>query len=115
MVIWLQWAIIAFIVLGIGFVIFRGGTANPEGTGQLGRKFNEMAKDMNTLNGRVGFLETDLDELKREVATTKDIQRIEERIATVRAEAAGHREVSQATRHSVDRIERLLIEKGLGK
>ncbi|GAM04824.1 MAG: hypothetical protein VYD90_13110 [Pseudomonadota bacterium] len=115
MEIWLQWAIIAFIVLAIGYVVFRGGAANPEGTGHLGRKVNEISKNMNTLSGRVGYLEADLDEMKREVATIKDIERIEERIATVRAELGGHRELSQRTNHSVDRIERMLIERGLGK
>lgn len=112
---WLDWVIIGFIVLSIGFVVFRTGSANPESTGRLGRKVNDVANKVNDLRGRLGFVEQELEELKRDAATTKDIERIEERIQTVRAEMQGHHAISQQTNHSVTRIERLLIERGLPK
>lgn len=111
----LQWAIIIFIIASIGFVVWRHGTANPESTGRLGSKVNEIDKKLSSLHSRIGSVETEVEGIKRDGATIKDIERLEERIQTVRAEIAGHREVSQRTNHSVDRIERLLIEKSLSK
>ncbi len=108
-------AIIAFIVLSILWHVWKGGTANPEGTGSLGRKVNGLSAEVVTLSGRVRHVEAEVKELKEEAATTKDIARIEERIGTVRAEMHGHQALSQATNDSVRRIERLLIERGLGK
>lgn len=108
-------AIIAFIVLSILFHVWKGGSANPEGTGKLGVRVHGLANAVATLSGRVGHVEEEMKELKQEAATTKDIARIEERIGTVRAEMQGHQALSQATNDSVRRIERLLIERGLGK
>lgn len=112
---WLEWAIIVFIVLSIGFIALRHGRANPENTGRIGRKVNDVASDVQALSGRLGFFEEELEELKRDAATVKDIARLEERIQTVRAEMQGHHALSQQTNSSVTRIERLLIERGLPK
>lgn len=102
----LEWAIIAFIVLTIGWCVWKGGAANPMGTGRLSRKVGRLSGDVSTLSQRVGHVERELEELKAEAATTKDIERLEERML-------GHKELSERTNKSVDRIERYLIEKGL--
>jgi outer membrane murein-binding lipoprotein Lpp len=116
---WFELAIIAFIVLSIFYVVWRGGAANPESTGALGKKVDGISNKLTALSGRVGAVEKDFDELKAEAATTKDIARLEqllnERTQTLQAKIAGHVEVSQRTNHSVDRIERMLIDRGLGK
>lgn len=112
---WFEAAIIGFIILSIGYVVWRGGSANPEGTGTLGRKVSRLSSDVATLAQRVGHVEDEVAELKGAVATTADIARIEEKIATVRAEMSGDREVARRTSHSVDRIEQFLIEKSLGR
>lgn len=111
---WVEWAIVAFIFVGILFAIWRGGAANPVSTGALEQKVGQLSGKVGRLDTRVGHVESEVAELKEEVATVKDIQRIEERIETVRAEAGGHRALSEATNRSVERIERVLIEKGLG-
>lgn len=110
---WLEVAIMAFIVLSIAYVVWRGGAANPESTGELGQKINGLSNKFSTLNTRLGHVESEMKELQASAATTKDIARIEERIETVRAEQAGHHMLSANTNRSVERIERLLIEKGL--
>jgi len=116
---WLEALIIAFIVIGIGWITLRTGQANPEGTGSLGQKVSGLSSKVSSLNTRLSHVEEDVAELKSEAATTKDIERIEqllsEKIATVEAKMDGHHQLSAATNRSVDRIERLLIEKGLGK
>lgn len=109
---WLEWAIIIFIVFSIGTVVWRGGAANPEGTGQLGRKVSGLSGRVNTLSQRVGHLESEVAELKEEAATAKDIQRIEQLIDE---RTAAQRELMERTARSVDRIERMFLEKGMGK
>lgn len=110
----LEWVIVAFIFVGIVVAIWRGGAANPVSTGALEQKVTALSGKVGRLDHRVGTVEGEIRELKEEAATVKDIQRIEERIETVRAEAAGHRALSEATNRSVERIERVLIERGLG-
>lgn len=109
----LQWAIIAFIVLAIGFVVFRSGQTNPAATGALDTRLNTLQTQQGSLKTRLGHMEAELQELQANAATGKDIARLEEVISTVRAEMSGHKEVSMRTSHSVDRIERLLLEKAL--
>lgn len=110
-----EWAIIAFITASILYHVWRGGARNPESTGELGQKVNGLSGKVTALSGRVQHVEAEMRELKQEAATVKDIQRVEERINTVRAEIEGHRALSQQTNDSVRRIERVIIEKGLGK
>jgi len=111
--------IIAFITLSILWHVWKGGAANPESTGSLGRTVNSLSAKVTTMSGKVENLETELDELKQKAATTTDIQHLEksfgERIETVRAEAAGHKALSEATNRNVQRIYDIMLEKGLGK
>lgn len=110
---WLEMAIIAFITVSIGFIVWRGGAANPVGTGSLGAKLNKQSREIVALTSRVGHVEAELAELKGEAATGKDIARIEERIETVRAEMAGHFEMSRQTNSAVRRLEQIILERGL--
>ena len=103
---WLEWAIIAFIVLTIGWCVWKGGAANPMGTGRISRKVGKLSGEVTTLSMRVRHAEQELAELKESAATTKDIARLEERMA-------GHLALSERTNKSIERIERFLIEKGL--
>lgn len=104
---WLEWAIITFIVLAIAYVVWKGGAANPESTGALGQKVNGLSGTVSRLDGRVKHVEQELEELKQEAATTKDIGRLE-------AQLKGANDLAERTYKSIDRIERFLIEKGLG-
>lgn len=110
---WLELAVIAFIIVSIGWVVWRGGAANPESTGSLGRKVAHLSSKVSTLDARSAHVEAELESLKKEAATTKDIDRIEERLATVRAEMDGDRKLAERTYRGVERIERILLERGL--
>lgn len=103
---WLEWAIIIFIVLAIAFVVWKGGAANPMGTGRLSRKVGHLTGEVSNLGTRMKHVEQEVEELKEEAATTKDIARLEEKIA-------GHHALLERTSKGVDRIERLFIEKGV--
>lgn len=97
---WFELAVVAFIMIGI-FVAWRSGQANPEGTGSLGRKVSKVEGAVTTLDTRLRHVEQDVEELKREAATTKDIERLEQ--------------LGERTFRAVDRIEKIILEKGLGR
>jgi len=103
---WMEWAIIAFIVGTIAWIVWKGGAANPMGTGQLSRKLGKLAGEVSTLAGRLHQTERELAELKLEAATTKDIERLEARME-------GQRQLSERTNRGVERIETLLLEKAV--
>lgn len=103
-------AIIAFITLSILFHVWKGGAANPEGTGSLGRKVNGLVTDVSALSGRVQHVETDMKALKRDAATTKDIAQLQELIDE---RLRSQKELSEATNRNVQRIYDIMLEKGL--
>lgn len=109
---WLEWAIMIFIVCSIGTVVWRNGAANPEGTGKLRKTVNDLSGNVSVLSQRVGHLEEEVAELKEETATTKDIQRVEQLIVE---RTAAQKDLIERQSRQIDRIERMLIEKGLGK
>lgn len=114
-----QWAIIAFVVLSIAVHVWKGGAANPQSTGKVARDVSGLSAKLSELSGRVGQVETEVNELKEEAATTEDVKQLErlvdEKFATMNARMDGHHALSQATNNSVDRIERILIERSLNK
>jgi hypothetical protein len=110
-----QWAIIAFVVLSIAVHVWKGGAANPQSTGKLGRQVSGLSGQVSDFSGRLSHVEDEIVELKGEAATVKDIQRVEEMIKTARAEMHGHHELSKATNRNVQRIYDIMLEKGLGK
>lgn len=116
---WFELAIIAFIVLSILYHVWKGGSRNPESTGALGTKFTGLSTAVEKLGSRVGHVEKQVGRLEKDSATTEDItqleKRMDEKFNTVAAQLAGHHALSQRTNHSVERIERILIERSLEK
>jgi hypothetical protein len=112
-----EWAIIGFIIVSIGYHVWRGGAANPESTGQLGRRLGGLASKVGAIEGRVGHVEEKLAAIERDGATTKDIVNLEqlfdERMKTLAAQMEGHQQLSAATNRNVQRIVDLMLEKGL--
>ena len=105
---YLEGAIVAFIVASLLWFVWRGGAANPEGTGAVARRVNALRAEVGSLSGRVDKVASEVKKLERESASTADIQRLE-------AKVDGKAELAERTWKSVDRIERFLIEKGLSK
>lgn len=99
-----QWAIIAFILLGIGVAVWRGGQANPESTGRIARRLNH-------LDGRVQQVELAL----KATATSEDITKVEGSIGKIEAQMESDRELAKRTHAAVSRIESFLIERALSK
>lgn len=103
-------AIIAFITLSILWHVWKGGAANPEGTGSLGRKVNGLTAEVSALSGRVRHVETDMKTLKESAATTKDIAQLKELIDE---RLSSQKELSEATNRNVQRIYDIMLERGL--
>lgn len=77
---WLEAAIIVVILGGIAVAIFKGGAANPVGTGGLNRKLARVESDIGILKGDFQRIETRVTEIDRRAATIADIERIEARL-----------------------------------
>ncbi len=126
---WIEWAIIAFIILGIGYVVFKGGAANPVGTGglqrtvasidgrlkgieesaasksaveRIERTLGEEKSKIDKAVGEFGALSVTLGELRNESAS---------RNLAVEALAESLRVVATDTKQMVDRVSR--VEEGL--
>jgi hypothetical protein len=112
-----EWAIIGFIVVSIGWHVWRGGAANPESTGQLGRRLGGLAGKVGAIEGRVGHVEEKLAAIERDGATTQDVINLErlldERMKTLAAQMEGHQQLSAATNRNVQRIYDIMLERGL--
>ncbi|KTE24446.1 MULTISPECIES: hypothetical protein [unclassified Sphingopyxis] len=99
----LQLAIILFIILGIGVAVWRGGQANPEGTGRLGRRLGKVEQ---ALSGKATT--EDVGEVQNEIASLNN------KIARLEAEQAADRRVNQLTYEAVRRLEDYFLKKGTG-
>lgn len=83
---WFEGLIILVILAGIAVAIFKGGAANPVGTGGLNTSLTKLDSDFKALGVKVGAVDTKLGEVETRVgeldaraATKGDIQRIETR------------------------------------
>jgi hypothetical protein len=124
---YLEYAIIAFIVVSIGVVVWRGGAANPEGTGALGRKVTRLDGDVGGLRGEVRGLRGDFDDVERRLgeiertsAKASDIERVEkrlkahgEKIDDMAETVAGIDAKAELRGKQLDLIYQAVVEKGM--
>jgi uncharacterized protein YoxC len=132
----LELAIIAFIVVGIGLSIWRGGARNPVGTGSLDKRLSKIGGEVASMKTKVGEIEGRVEAFEATVASVDDILRLE-RAITKMSEAlpdlesrqralsdkiGEHAATSAATgaqvthiNRQVDLIYQTLVTKGMGK
>lgn len=113
---WMELAIITFIVVGIGVTVWKGGAANPETTGSLGRRMGRMEADLRAL--KVEFTAMD----KRLSDPMHEIHRLEQALGTLESDVTHMREQMAAivadsahTRKQVDRLYDFIVERGMSK
>lgn len=129
----LELAIIAFIVIGIGVAIWRGGAKNPVGTGSLDRKLTRIGTQLNGVEQRVGSVEervASFEGLEAQVAAlARTLPDIEARQRALSDKMNDHakqatetaRQVTETAatlKHvdrQVDRIYAVLVPKGMEK
>lgn len=74
---WFEAAIIVAIIAGIMLAVWKGGAANPEGTGSLGRDVRRIDGDVGKLGGQVETFGSRLAKLEESAAKVQDIKRLE--------------------------------------
>ena len=111
-------AIIAF----FAFVLWRGGSANPVGTGQLQRQLNTIGSKVTSLEDKMGGcasvaaleqLRGEIKEMEARVASSGEVIALEGQIAAVNARIGGIEKLTDRTDATVTRIEDYL--RGSGK
>ena len=119
---WLEWAIIAFIVIAIGVVVWRGGAANPESTGSLGRKVSGLDRTVNRLVTETEDIDRRVGEIERTAAKASDIKRLERQLADQQALLGQMREMVAASAKAadlrgeqLDRLYNFIVERGMTK
>lgn len=119
---WFELAIIVFILLGIGAAIWKGGAANPTGTGSLGRKITKLENKVTSLSGKVDKVEGSVAELEKDSAKAKDLTRLEAALDDIRAEvqhlstaAAGREATLDHVKQQVDRLYDFIVNRGMTK
>lgn len=120
--------IIFVILIGFGVVIWRGGSANPVGTGMLDKRLSHMDSELKGLGGKVDEIDERVEDIDRRAASKNDIRRVEKRLEEQAAKAdetaamvANLRELVSAQNASVDAIGRqvdrlynVIVNKGMG-
>lgn len=97
----LELAIIAFIVIGIGAAIWRGGARNPVGTGGLDRKLTTMGSEVHAMRTKVGDIERRVENMESSAANATDIARIESTLKEHADEVAALARTLAATSQSI--------------
>lgn len=133
---WLELSIIVFIMGGIAWTVFRGGQANPEGTGALARKLSKLSTEIGGVKTDVAAVKSELTrvdqrvtEIDRRGATTDDIRRIEGKLeehgrclaqldnelAQTREQMAAQHSDVEHIKRQVDRLYDFIVQRGIEK
>lgn len=126
---WLEPALIILIMTGIVLAIWKGGQANPEGTGTLGKRLGRLEGKVSSVASQVGTIEKQVEDIERRSAKASDIERLERQLAEQSkrmAEAAIQMgklaEVQAATKEAgdqrgkqLDRLYDFIVQRGMSK
>ncbi len=131
---YLEAAIVAFIMIGFGVLIWKGGARNPVGTGGLDRKLvlidGEVKKFGDEVAGvkeQLAEVESRIEDIDKRSAKASDIKRLErqleahtERTEEMAKALAANREDTAALRSTLDAVRRqldlmygVIVEKGM--
>lgn len=119
---WLELAIIGFILCGIAFAIFKGGTANPESTGSLGRRFGKLEGKVGGMDGKIDQMERQIVVLEGSSAKSVDLKRLETDVTELRDDVVTMQQAIAAmqadtshSRRQIDRLYDFIVERGMSK
>ena len=117
---WFELAIIVFIIGAIAVSVWRGGAANPEGTGTLGKKFNRLDGDVGKLGGELNEVARRLAEVEKNAAKVHDIKRLERaqaesdgKIDVLLERTAAISTASEHRGHQLDMVYQAIVQKGM--
>lgn len=120
-------AILAF----FAFVIWRGGSANPVGTGQLQRQLNTIGAEVTTLKktvsgcasvGAIEQLRSEMREMEARVASSGEVVKVQAQVADVNGKVSaidarldGIEKLADRTDAGVQRIEGYFLQRGVNR
>jgi archaellum component FlaC len=124
----LELLIIAFIVIGMGVAIWKGGARNPVGTGGLDKRLRHMDSELKGLGSKVGELDHKVEDIDGRAASKNDIKRLERQLkdhssrteamardlATLRETSAARQASTEHVRRQVDALYDVIVKKGMG-
>lgn len=117
---WMEGALIIFILAGIGFVMWKGGAANPESTGSLGRKITAFNKNFTKLQTQMNKVEQDVERLQNDSASASDIERLEgavesleTKVADIGESASARNATLEHVKQQVDRLYDVIVTRGM--
>lgn len=84
---WIEIAIIIFIISVLVYLVWRGGQANPESTGAVGKRLNRIDGDVKSVKNKVDHIDGRMDDVVKNSACVADIRRLEEKIAALPSDA----------------------------
>jgi hypothetical protein len=132
---WLQFAIGALIVAAVFFAVRRNGQLNPHNTGSLGRQNKKLFAEVGAIKASIANLATraevtalagDLRELEAKTASSAEVGGVVLKVTTLRSDMEGGFKAldekvngiaksSDRTYAAVDRIEGMIMKKGMGE
>lgn len=120
-------AILAF----FAFVLWRGGSANPVGTGQLQRQLNTIGSEVKTLKETVSGcasvsaieqLRGEMREMEERVASSGEVVKVQAQVSDVNGKVGaigarldGIEKLADRTDAGVQRIEGYFLERGVNR
>lgn len=120
---WFELAIIAVIIIGIGYTIWKGGAANPESTGSLGRRLAKIDAEVRALKAGETRLATKddlklvhirLSEQERgQEETRRALSALDRDITELRESASARHATLQHVCQQVDRLYDHIVNKGM--
>ncbi len=117
---WFEAAIIVAIIAGIMLAVWKGGAANPEGTGSLGRKVSRLDGDVHKFGGELVEVSRRLAEVEKNSAKVQDIKRLEtaigksdDKIDELLERTAAISTASEHRGHQLDMVYQAIVQKGM--
>ena len=124
---YIEVAIIAFIILAMVFLIWRGGQKNPVPTGTLNSRLDQQDAQLKAVGVKVSEIEERIEDIEGQAAKVDDIKRLENRlklhdrkmdevarsITAIREDIAEGRAKRDATARQLDMIYEVIVKKGM--
>ncbi len=117
--------VVALVFLAFfAFVVWRGGSSNPVGTGQLQKQLNTIGSEVGKIKDSVAdcakvseleMLRGEMEEMEKRVASSGEVIALGGQILTVNARIGGIEKLAERTDAGVQRLEAFFISKGVGQ
>ena len=105
--------IIGFIQIGIAVAIFKGGAANPQGTGALGKRLYALDQEVKRIDAKAA---TKADVKRIEATLTEQsssIDNIEQKLGKLGEDGAAREATLEHVRRQVDLIYQTIVQRGM--